>query len=187
MPGRVFTEILDIARDQHGFVRTEDVRELGIDPKRLQDYSRRGQADHLGYGVYRMRLVPPGEWDEFMQATVWPAGRGVLSHETALDLHELCDVNPNHVDITVPKGYRTHRAVPVRYRLHRRDLPTEDVSYVRGVPMVTAARAIADGIEARLRPTLIEQAIETAQSQALITTDMAQQLRALRGVAMHAR
>jgi predicted transcriptional regulator of viral defense system len=179
MSGRVFDEIHSLAQDQHGFVRTADLREHGLDPRRLNDYWRRGLADRLGYGVYRIKLVPPSPWDEFMQATLWPDGRGVLSHETALDLHELCDVNPSHIDITVPRQYRTHRRAPGTYRLHDRDLSPEDVQYIEAVPIVTPARAIADGIEARLRPGLLEQAIDNAARQALITADVSRQLRTL--------
>jgi predicted transcriptional regulator of viral defense system len=180
MPGKVFNEVLEIARDHHGFVRTADLREIGLDPKRLNDYNRRGLADHLGYGTYRLRLIPPGEWDEYMHAAVWPDGRGVLSHETALDLHDLCDVNPNHIDITVPRAYRTHRQLPPTYRLHPRDLPADEVTYVEGVPIVTPRRAIADGIDRGLRPTLIEQAIDTAEREAMVTADAARRLRAMR-------
>jgi hypothetical protein len=36
-------------------------------------------------------------------------GAWVLSHETALDLYELCDVNPAGIDVTVPRSYCTHR------------------------------------------------------------------------------
>lgn len=107
-----------------------------------------------------------------------PAGRGVLSHETASDLHELCDVDPNHIDVTVPMGYRTHREVPAAYRLHARDLQTGEIASVQGVPVVTPERAITDGIASGLRPTLIEQAIETGEQQALIHSGAAEGLRA---------
>jgi predicted transcriptional regulator of viral defense system len=187
VPGKVFNQVLELARDQHGFVRAADLREIGLDPKRLNDYWRRGLADHVGHGVYRINLVPPGEWDEFMQAAMWPDGRGVLSHETALDLHELCDVNPNHIDVTVPKDYRTHRRVPATYRLHRSDLPNGDVSSVDGVPVVAPERAIADGIEAGLRSSLIEQAIDTAEREAMITGDVALRLRAMRDAVVQSR
>jgi predicted transcriptional regulator of viral defense system len=180
MPGRVFDRVLEIARDRHGFVRTADLREVGLDPKRLNDYWRRGLADRLGYGTYRLKFFPPGEWDEFMQAAIWPAGQGVLSHETALDLLDLCDVNPNHIDVTVPKAYRTHRPVPTNYRLHRRTLTPDEFDYLEGVPIVCARRAIADGIEIGLRASLVEQAIDTAERQALITGDTARHLGALR-------
>jgi predicted transcriptional regulator of viral defense system len=185
VPGKIFMNVLDIAREQHGFVRTADLREIGISPKRLNEYAKRGHADHLGYGIYRMHLIPPGEWDEFVQATIWPDGRGVLSHETALDLYELCDVSPNHIDLTVPKAYRTHREVPRTYRLHQRDLPVEEVTYLEGAPIVTPARAIADGLDIGLRPSLVEQAIDTAQRQALITSNAATDLRARRNREAH--
>jgi predicted transcriptional regulator of viral defense system len=44
-----------------------------------------------------------------MLAALWPAGRGVLSHDTALELHELCDVNPEKIHLTVPADYQPRR------------------------------------------------------------------------------
>ena len=45
-----------------------------------------------------------------MEAALWPVGvRGVLSHHTALDSIHVCDVNPNEVHISVPRGRRPQR------------------------------------------------------------------------------
>jgi predicted transcriptional regulator of viral defense system len=173
MPGRVYIELLDLAQDQHGYLRTEDVREAGFDPKRLVDYEQRGVAERVAYGVYRMKGIPPDELDEYMRAALWPMGAGTLSHETALDLYELCDVNPAGIDVTLPPTYRTHRPVPALYRLHRRDLASEQTGRLRGLPIVTPLRAILDGIDAHMRGELIEQAIQTAEQQSLITPDEA--------------
>lgn len=170
MPGRIYDELLELALDQHGFLRTEDVRDAGFDPKLLVDYQRRGLAKRCAQGVYRLTAVPQTNLDEYMQAAMWPAGIGVLSHETALDLYELCDVNPAQIDITVPQRYRTHRQVPAIYRLHRSDLPAEHQTQFRGLPIVTPFQAILGGIEVNQRSDLIEQAIETATRQSLITT-----------------
>ncbi len=169
MPGRVYTELLELAQDQHGYLRAEDARHAGFDPKRLVDYERRGIAERVAYGVYRMKGIPPDELDEYMRAALWPMGIGVLSHETALDLYELCDINPAGIDVTVPNGYRTHRPLPALYRLHHRDLTSEQVARLRGLPIVTPLRAILDGIGAHIRGELIEQAIQTAEQQSLIT------------------
>lgn len=169
MPGRVYTELLELAQDQHGYLRTEDVRQAGVDPKRLVDYERRGVAERVAYGVYRMKGIPRDELDEYMRAVLWPMGAGVLSHETALDLYELCDVNPAGIDVTVPRGYRTHRPVPAPYRLHYRDLTSEQTARLRGLPIVTPLRAILDAVETHVRGELIEQAIQTAEQQSLIT------------------
>lgn len=169
MPGRVYTELLDLAQDQHGYLRTEDVRDAGFDPKRLVDYERSDLAERVAYGVYRMKAIPPDDLDEYMRAALWPMGAGLLSHETALDLYELCDVNPAGIDVTVPNNYRTHRPVPVLYRLHPRNLASEETKRLRGLPIVTPLRAVLDGIETHMRRELIEQAIQTAERQSLIT------------------
>jgi predicted transcriptional regulator of viral defense system len=171
MPGRVYDELLDLAQDQHGYLRSEDVRAAGFDPKRLVDYERRGVAERVAYGVYRINAIPPDQLEEYMRAALWPMGAGVLSHETALDLYELCDVNPARIDVTVPSHYRTHRAIPVLYRLHPRDLDNGQVGRLRGLPIVAPLRAILDGIESDVRGQLIEQAIQTAEQQSLITPD----------------
>jgi predicted transcriptional regulator of viral defense system len=177
VPGRVYTELLDLAQDQHGYLRTENVRNAGFDPKRLVDYERRGAAERVAYGVYRMTAIPPDDLEEYMRAALWPMGAGMLSHETALDLYELCDVNPAGIDVTVPYSYRTHRPLPVLYRLHPRNLAAAETGRLRGLPIVTPLRAILDGIETHVRGELIEQAIQTAEQHSLITADSATRAR----------
>jgi predicted transcriptional regulator of viral defense system len=97
--------------------------------------------------------------------------------QSALDLHDLCDVNPAHVDITLPAGYRVTRTPPSIYRLHHSDLQPADISLHEGIPVVTPRRAILDGIEAHLGHGLIRQAIETARKRGLITRAEAQQIK----------
>jgi predicted transcriptional regulator of viral defense system len=41
MPGRVYTQLLELAHEQYGYVTPRDARELGIDPLRLQDLAVR--------------------------------------------------------------------------------------------------------------------------------------------------
>ena len=74
----------------------------------------------------------------------------MLSHETALDLYELCDVNPSAIHLTVPSGFRTRKTVPEIYRLHQFDLDPGEVGSHEGIPIVTPERAIVGGIEQAL-------------------------------------
>ncbi len=186
MPGQVFEAVLDIARDQHGYVRTVDLQEAGINPQRLVDYYRRGLAERRGHGIYRVKLIPDDDLSEFMEAALWPDGRGCLSHETALDLWDLCDVNPAKIDVTVPKRYRTHREVPPRLKLHRQNLDVEETTVLEGLPIVKPKVAIKQAIEEGLRASLIDQAIETGRSQAMLTGEDERQLRIARNERQHA-
>lgn len=168
MPGRIYNELFDLAMERYGFVTPDDARELGIDPQRLVVMNDRGVLDRVAHGLYRFPSIPPTGLEEFMQATLWPRGQGVISHESALDLHELCDVNPAKIHVTVPAGYRLRRQIPDAYVFHQRQLADEDRTLHEGIPIVTPRRAILDGITAGLRGGLIDQAIETAQARGLI-------------------
>jgi predicted transcriptional regulator of viral defense system len=169
MPGRAYTALFGLATDRYGYVTQEDAADEDFTPQTLDAMVRRGVAERVGWGLYRFIAFPPNQLDQYMEATLWPRpARGVLSHETALDLHDLCDVNPKNVHVTVPKHYRTNRTVPELYVLHRRDLAKNEQILYEGIPIVTPARAILDAIEAHLRGDLIATAIETAQGRGLL-------------------
>lgn len=168
VPGKVYNALVEVAVDQYGFVTSADARDLGVDPHRLVEMGRRGVIERVDHGLYRFPVVARTGLDQLMQATLWPRGQGVLSHETALDVHDLCDVNPAKIHITVPAAQRITRQVPEAYAIHQRDLAEDEVTRHEGIPVVTPARAILDGIEARVRAGLIEQAVETARRRGLL-------------------
>jgi hypothetical protein len=43
-----------------------------------------------------------------MEATLWPRGLGVISNDSALDLSDLCDVNPANVRTVLITGGGLH-------------------------------------------------------------------------------
>src|SRR6266545_1873800 len=106
--------------------------------------------ERVAHGIYRFPIIPATPLDQYMEAVLWPRTTAALCHETALDLYGLCDVNPAQIHVTVPATYRLRRNVPAMYRLHRRDLDPDDVTYHEGIPIVTVYRAIRDGIVANL-------------------------------------
>jgi predicted transcriptional regulator of viral defense system len=166
MPGRHYLELLDLANGQYGYVTAEDAREQGIDPVQLRLMHHRGLLERVAHGVYRFPAVPTTPLDQYMEAVLWTRTEAVLSHETALDLHDLCDINPAQVHLTVPAAYRLRREMPAMYRLHRRDLG--DTTRHEAVPIVTVRRAILDGIESGVGGHLIDQAMETARRRGLV-------------------
>jgi predicted transcriptional regulator of viral defense system len=181
MANHVYRAVLALAVEQHGFVTIEDVRELGFSGKRLVDMSQRGLAERVSSGVYRVNAVPAGRFDQYMACALWPRpARGVLSHATALDLWELCDINPSIRDVTVPARYRTNRVLPGVLRLHREDLRDEDVTWMEGAQIVKVARAITGSIEQGVGWNLIEQAIATARRRGDVTKARARELTRLR-------
>lgn len=168
MPGRLYNTLLTVATGQYGYVTTADARALGIEPDRLRTMARRGTIEAIAHGLYRIPAVPKTALDQYMEATLWPRGGGVLSHDTALMLHELCDVNPVMVHVTVRADLRVTRAIPAAYRLHRRHLLQTERTQHAGIAIVTPVRAIREAMDSGLDSHLIDQAIDTAHRRGLI-------------------
>lgn len=169
MPGRIHDILFERALDQHGLVTSEDARDLGIDQRRLVEMERRGTLERVARGLYRFNAIPHTANDQLMEAVLWPRrARGVLTHDTALDLHDLCDINPDKIHITVPRRYRIIRELPPAYKVHHRDLPAEDRTLIEGLPTVKPRRAILDAIETGIDPKLVEQALDTVRRRGLV-------------------
>lgn len=179
MPGNVFNEIAEIAGDQHGYVTPADARARGINPINLVRMEQRNVLERRSTGVYRLPLTPPGRLDAYMEAVLWPqrGSRGVLSHETALDLYELGDVNPVSIHVTVPASHRIRRTAPALYRLHHEDLAPADVTRFEGMPIVTPARAIRQAAAAHLGDALLGQAVDQGERGGRLTQREAAALR----------
>jgi predicted transcriptional regulator of viral defense system len=182
VPGRIYLQLLDVANEQFGYVTAEDARELGVDPVQLRLMHHRGSLDRVALGVYRFPPVPVTELDQYMEAVLWTRTEAVLSHETALDLHDLCDINPAKIHLTVPARYRLRRDLPAMYRLHRRSLDAGDVTRHEGIPIVTVRRAILEGIDSGVGGHLIDQAIDTARRRGLVAPAELEALTVLRYV-----
>jgi predicted transcriptional regulator of viral defense system len=182
VPGRTYLQLLDVANDQFGYVTAEDAREVGVDPVQLRLMHHRGSLDRVALGVYRFPTVPVTELDQYMEAVLWTRTEAVLSYETALDLHDLCDINPAKIHLTVPARYRLRRDLPAMYRLHRRSLDAGDVTRHEGIPIVTVRRAILDGIDSGVGGHLIDQAIDAARRRGLVAPAELEALTVLRHV-----
>lgn len=168
-------KLLEAAGMQRGYVTTANAAELGVPAVELRKLAQRGHLDRVAHGVYRIKAFPRQEHDDLMEAALWPAGRGVISHESALELWDLADVNPKKIDVTVPAGYRPRRKANLRYRVTTRDL--DEVEYVKGIPVVTPEQAIIDAIDAGVQPRFIDQAIRRARELRLFGRETEQRIR----------
>lgn len=174
MPTDRFTELAELAADRFGLVTLVDTRAVGYRDSSVAQMARRGRLDRVSQGVYRIPFMPGGQLGPYMEAALWPVGvRGVLSHETALDLWEVSDVNPAKIHITVPSAHRTQREMPASYVVHREDLEAGEVGEIEGVPVVTLKRAIRDCAADGVGLDLIEQAVRNGRGRGLLTAEQA--------------
>jgi predicted transcriptional regulator of viral defense system len=178
MPTRRFAELAELAADQFGLVTLQDAERVGYEPGTLVKLAARGQLERISRGLYRVPFLAGGEMAAYMAATLWPQGvRGVLTHETALDLWNVSDVNPAKIHVAVPRAHRPQRAAPSAYVIHREDLDPTEVSAIEGVPVVRLACAIRQCAAAHLGGDLLEQALRHGHARGLLSADEHYQLR----------
>ena len=142
MPTARFADLAEAAAEKFGLVTLDDAKQVGYQPKTIVTLAERGQLERVSRGVYRVPFLPGGEMQAYLAAALWPQGaNGVLTHETALDLWDVSDVNPAKIHVTVPHAHRPQREVPRTYVIHREDVDPADVAAIEGVPVVRLARA----------------------------------------------
>lgn len=164
-------DLWDIAAAQHGFVTAKQATEMGIDKRALQMLVRRGTLTRVSFGVYRFPRYPVGEFDVHMLAVLWTrAPEACLSHETALDLYGISDVNPHRIHVTVSRQRRLRRTGGDDYVIHHEDLSPAQVGWAEEIPTVTAATAIAQCISYGTPTYLLRQALERGHAQGYLRT-----------------
>lgn len=178
MPGTAYDTVFDIALGQHGYFTSAQAREQGVKKPALSKMAKRGNIEHVSWGLYRVSSLPLSEYSQYMEAALWPGKRtGVISHESALSLYGLSDVSPARIHVTLPTSYRTHRDIPPLLQLHHADLERDEIRRVEGVPVTTPARTIRDCHAGHLGIQLLRQAIDEGQQQGYLTPGDANALR----------
>jgi predicted transcriptional regulator of viral defense system len=160
-----------IATGQHGYFSSAQARTCGFRPSLLTYHVRTGRFVRVHRGVYRLRDYPSSPREEVVAA--WLAvgkDRAVVSHDSALDLHDLSDVIPDAIHLTVPRAVRHSPAIPgVVVHTTTRDLRPRDVVTRDGLRVTSAARTILDVAEAAIAPEQVEMAVRQAIERGLIT------------------
>lgn len=164
-----YRQLVAIAADQHGLVTSAAAAAEGVQRVLLVQMAKRGVLEKVARGVYRVPELAGDPLAQYQEALLLLPG-AVLSHETALDLHDLCDVNPRQIHVTVVAGTRVRKTLPKWLAVHHGLLEPEDVTGHNGLAIVTPARAIVDGIATALGDRFVDQAIATARERNLLTT-----------------
>ena len=160
------------AEPQAGLFTLTQAEACGYSSQHLQKHLRAGRILRVQRGIYRLTQFPAGEHEELVAYWLWSDRAGVFSHETSLFLHDLSDVLPGKVHLTVPMAWRTRRLrIPDGLVLHHEDLAGPARTWVEVVPVTTARQAITECIIAHVSPELIEQAIRQARQRGLISSE----------------
>lgn len=158
--------LFETAASQGGYFTAAQAKELG--------YSYQAQAHHVSArnwlrvdrGLFRLAEWVPGLHDELARWTLWSRGRGVVSHETALAVHGIGELESDRVHLTVPPGFAMrHKAVV----LHVAELGKADAIKMGGYTVTSPARTIID-VAASTDQDQLARLIDDARQAGLVTS-----------------
>src|ERR1041385_4439714 len=167
--------LFEIAEQQQGFFTTKQAKAAGFAENTHPYHVQVGNWIREHRGIYRLTLFPMSDRPDLVLWALWSRNRheeieGVYSHETALSLYELSDLNPAKLHMTVPTSFRRNSKIPGILVLHYADLPTTDVKVSQGFKFTRPLRTILDLIEAgTVERRFILQALTQALDRGLIT------------------
>jgi predicted transcriptional regulator of viral defense system len=103
---------------------------------------------------------------------LWSEQAGVFSHQTALALHDLSDVLPSHVHLTLPEAWQKRRLrVPDGVVLHYGDVAEGERRWFGPVPATAPLRTLEDCAAEHLPPELLRGAALDALHRGLVSRD----------------
>jgi predicted transcriptional regulator of viral defense system len=164
-------EISATASLQGGYFTAKQAAAAGYGKQHLDYHTQTGNFERVGRGLYRLPDLPASEHDDLIRWSFWSRGRddrpqAAISHETALRIHDLGDVLPEKVHLTVRPGFR--KTCPKGCILHRARLGESEVEHHQGFSVTTPLRTLLDVAAGAVSRDQVEKALREAVRQGLI-------------------
>ena len=175
--------LFQIAEEQQGYFTAKQASAAGYQPGSQAHHVKSGNWVRVERGIYRLGRFPQSNEEQLVIYTLWSRNRagepeGVYSHQTALSIHELSDVNPAKLHMTVPSAFRRSAKVPKILVLRRASLNGKDVEQRQGFAVTRPLRAIADLVAAEsVSRDIVEQALTEGRQRGLISVREVEELR----------
>jgi len=137
----------------------------------IQYHERQGRIERVERGIYRLTRFPLSDDEQYIVASLWYDGRGVISEESALAVHQLSDVLPIATVVTV-EG-ETGQTPPAGVRLVTRPTPYPEGATTRhgAFRITTPWQTLVDLAVRGMDPGLFAQAVEQALERRLVPRD----------------
>ncbi len=158
-PAEAFARLFAVSEGQGGYFTASQALSAGYS-YRLQHYHvRRGNWLKVERNLYRLRAFPLGDREDLIRWSFWSLGRGVVSHDSALEFHGIGDVVPDRIHLTVPRSFRKRASGVV---LHRGEFGIRDLEHHLGFRVSVPLRTILDVADSELDPDRFNDAVQQA-------------------------
>lgn len=159
------------AQDQGGYFTAKQARRSGYGYPHLEYHVSTGAFERVEHGLYRLADFPVAEDDDLIRLSLWSRNRAdepqaVVSHESALVLHELAELLPDEVHLAVPPGFR--KEPPQGCILHKAVLLPAEVEERIGFRVTNPLRTLLDIAAGTTSQEQLEKAVAEALDRGLV-------------------
>jgi predicted transcriptional regulator of viral defense system len=158
-----------IAAAQSGYFTAAQALSVGYSYQAQKFHADRSNWLRVDRGLFRLPEWPVSVHDDLVRWSLWSRERAVVSHETALAVHNLGDANPAAVHLTVPTNFRSRP--PAGIHLHRAELPVGDTWLHEGFKITTPLRSLLDVAAATLDLDQLAEAVRLTYAREPGTRD----------------
>jgi predicted transcriptional regulator of viral defense system len=156
-----------LAQNQAGYFTAKQAAEFGYKYPHLDYHVQSGNFERVGHGLYRLPGIPPSDHDDLVRLSFWSRDRNdnpqaVVSHQTALAIHDLSDLLPSKIHLTVPTTFRKKSGREVV--LHRVMVDPSAVEEREGFSVTTPLRTLMD---IAADPKIADEHLKRATAEAL--------------------
>ena len=159
------------ALEQGGYFTAKQAKEAGYDYSHLDYHVGSGNFERVEHGLYRVRSLPPGEQDDLVRLTFWSRNRrdepqAIVSHESALVVHDLSELLPGKIHLTVPLKFR--KEPPAGCILHKATLDPTEIEDHAGFGVTAPLRTLLDVASSGVPLEQLEKAVVEALTRGLV-------------------
>ncbi len=159
------TDRLDLRRRLHelafrqaGYLSAAQALEVGYSYQAQKYHVDRGNWLKVDRGLFRLAEWPSAADDAYVRWTVWSDGVGVVSFQSAADVHDLGEFDLADVHLTVASA----RSAPAGVVLHVDPLNDDDVEDRGSFRVTTVPRTLLDLASARVSQDQLTAAVHDA-------------------------
>jgi predicted transcriptional regulator of viral defense system len=159
-------KLFDLAARQGGYFTAAQAKDVGYSYQAQAHHVEAGNWERSDRGLFRLVEWVPDTHDDLARWTLWSKGRGVVSHDTAMGVHDFGGFESARVHLTVPPGFsmRDHALA-----LHFARLAEDDVVMHGGFRVTSVLRSIVDVAAVGADTDQLARAIQDARTAGAIT------------------
>lgn len=168
-------KLFQTALDQQGYFTTRQAVAAGYSEKNHAFHVKRGNWVREQRGIYRLAQLPLPQDSDLILWSLWSRDRksqaqGTYSHQTALRIHEITDLNPSKLHMTVPPTFRRSVPIPKVLVLHEGVVTPKDIEQKKGYAVTSVRRTLEDLIrEQSVTLAIIRQGVKEGIRRGILT------------------